>query len=568
MAELSSLHVKITGDSSSAQAAIREPIALLNQYGQAISYVKTQEAQMFANAKRGWSHMGKSIETFNKEARVSRFHSANLFAQFQDIGVMMMSGQSPFILAAQQGSQISQVLMQMGGTAKSQFAALRDAAKMFIAPTQILTIAVIAAAAALVQWGIKAAGAEDNLSDLEEQVKALTEEITKGKDEIRQFNLGLSSTAQLRIFDQLREAQTELNRLEARRAAAIESGSQSARRQLRSINAQIKAQADHVKELQDLLNEAQKVEEVQERTTEGAKELAEAERLLGEQMQQVARDAAVLRVETEKARDAAMEAAREWTIMQGLRSRFRGEDALMGMEVAIDPSNLDPDKYNNKKKGREDPLKGELEQLQESLMTELELEKHMHDEKQAVLEEALKKRYLTEVQFKELEAKLHEEHAKRLAEIDVWRHGTALQQTGAFMGQMAAAMMTGNEKMLQIAKVFGAGEALINAWRTYSQVMADPNLPWFAKIPTAVSLLGSAMQAVNAIKGVGKGGSGQKSVSGGGGGGGASSGGGQSSRVALTLIGSENATFSRTQIRDLINQINQATEDGAIVRLT
>jgi hypothetical protein len=74
------------------------------------------------------------------------------------------------------------------------------------------------------------------------------------------------------------------------------------------------------------------------------------------------------------------------------------------------------------------------------------------------------------------------------------------------MGDMASALQGGNERMARIARVFGAGEALVNAWRAYSQVLADPTLPFFAKIPAALSVLSAGLGAVQAIKGGGSGG--------------------------------------------------------------
>ncbi|MEM9394406.1 MAG: hypothetical protein AAGA38_11140 [Pseudomonadota bacterium] len=40
-----------------------------------------------------------------------------------------------------------------------------------------------------------------------------------------------------------------------------------------------------------------------------------------------------------------------------------------------------------------------------------------------------------------------------------------------------------------------------------------------------------------------------------------------SSNVAIQLVGSENATFTRDQMRDLIEHLNEAQEGGSIIRL-
>lgn len=78
------------------------------------------------------------------------FQTANLAAQFNDIGVMLASGQSPMILALQQGTQISQVLGPMG--AAGAVNALKTAFISLFNPVSLITIGTIAAGAALFQY--------------------------------------------------------------------------------------------------------------------------------------------------------------------------------------------------------------------------------------------------------------------------------------------------------------------------------------------------------------------------------------------------------------------------------
>jgi len=75
---------------------------------------------------------------------------ANLAAQFNDIGVMLAAGQSPLILAIQQGTQISQVIGPMGAAGAAR--ALKEAFLSLLSPVTFLTIGSIAAGAALIQW--------------------------------------------------------------------------------------------------------------------------------------------------------------------------------------------------------------------------------------------------------------------------------------------------------------------------------------------------------------------------------------------------------------------------------
>ncbi|MGI0527292.1 phage tail length tape measure family protein [Rhizobium giardinii] len=67
---------------------------------------------------------------------------ANLAAQFSDIGVQLSGGQSPLLIALQQGSQIGQVLGPMGAGGAVQ--ALGGAFISLLSPVNLLTIGTIA----------------------------------------------------------------------------------------------------------------------------------------------------------------------------------------------------------------------------------------------------------------------------------------------------------------------------------------------------------------------------------------------------------------------------------------
>ena len=112
----------------------------------------------------------------NKNANVmnvSAFNTANLAAQFNDIGVTLAAGQSPFLIALQQGTQVSQVLQLMSkdvGVVRALFAGL----KSVISPISLITIGVIAAGAALGQWAISAFKASRETRDFEEIIEELS----------------------------------------------------------------------------------------------------------------------------------------------------------------------------------------------------------------------------------------------------------------------------------------------------------------------------------------------------------------------------------------------------------
>lgn len=137
---------------------------------------------------------------------------------------------------------------------------------------------------------------------------------------------------------------------------------------------------------------------------------------------------------------------------------------------------------------------------------------------------------------------------------------TQLKLWEGFFGDMAGALQGGNEKLLKISKAFGAAQALISAYQGAAEAL---KLPFPANLAAYAKVLATGLGAVNAIQNV---------TAGGGGGRGGSAGGAAaaptfSQSVAITLNGSESATYSKGQIRGLINQINEAVEGGARIRL-
>jgi len=82
--------------------------------------------------------------------------TANVFAQLNDIGVMMAAGQNPIQLALQQGMQLNQVWGSMGNNVGGILRTLGGAFMSLLNPINLVTIGVIAGGAALVQWAFSA----------------------------------------------------------------------------------------------------------------------------------------------------------------------------------------------------------------------------------------------------------------------------------------------------------------------------------------------------------------------------------------------------------------------------
>lgn len=114
----------------------------------------------------------------------------------------------------------------------------------------------------------------------------------------------------------------------------------------------------------------------------------------------------------------------------------------------------------------------------------------------------------------------------------------------------------------------GAAIAVTNSWLAFTEVLKDPSFVGnpAGRMAAAAAALASGFNAVRSIKSGGKGtaGAGGGGAAASAGGGGGASGGNVSRNVAIRLEGD---VFGQEQIRGLINQINEAVEGGALVRL-
>ncbi|WP_172294821.1 phage tail length tape measure family protein [Pseudoruegeria sp. HB172150] len=146
-----------------------EEIALAEREG-ALSAQVASAARERAAAQLSASSVAAG--QYGAAMKASGHQTAYMTAQLNDIGVMLASGQSPLILAIQQGTQLNQ-LWAMMGTRAQIFSTMKAGFLSMVSPMSLLTIGVIAGGAALAQWAINAWSAEDAGKSLEDQLSSL-----------------------------------------------------------------------------------------------------------------------------------------------------------------------------------------------------------------------------------------------------------------------------------------------------------------------------------------------------------------------------------------------------------
>lgn len=717
MSENVELRARFTGDANPFKAAAKQVTTVLDAFGRPMANLKRESEEAARSASRAFSQLKSridpaykaaqemsrasrvlnqqltagnidlqehgrlltlaqqkylaaagAVDTMNSQVRASRFAAGNLMAQFQDIGVMVASGQSPFLMAVQQGSQINQVLLGLKDQGKSTMATLGAAARQFINPMQLVTFAVIAGVAAFGQWAMsaiaarrEAAGAATGLASYVDIATEAREEIGNLADEQERLNRGLRDTTELGLERGIEEQLVVVQALQEQYELAQQTQAEGADVQLALLQAaeqELARRRELYETLVQAREEAERREEEEEQINERLEDQAEALRRIrearaeislqlqddlrsmreqiamqeliqqyGEESAQVAEARAraearsqgyvgqaveqyvalamQLRETEQETQDlqTAMEAingistanvqeqilaiARALNISTLAAERLRkalpagqspyipepqgapmsGQPGLLAAQGAFAVPIGDPNAgTGGGGGGGSDPFEAEWERLRESFQTQAEIQMEAYAQQQEILQEALDRRLITLEEYHQMAEDLQQQHQDRMSAIDVYRYGTGLEKTQQFFGDMADAFATGNERMMQIGRAFGAAEALINAWRTFSQVMSDASLPWYAKLPAAISLLGSAMKAVQAIKSIGNDGSGPRSagaVSGAGGGVGRPQEQAPAQQRSLTLIGDR---FNRQQAIAIAEFMNDGTDDGLIIR--
>ena len=138
----------------------------------------------------------------------------------------------------------------------------------------------------------------------------------------------------------------------------------------------------------------------------------------------------------------------------------------------------------------------------------------------------------------------------------------ALGAWGGYFDNLVSMSGSQSQRLLGIAKTFGAAQALVDTWRAHNQVLADPRLPYWAKIAAAAKVLASGLGAVNAIRSVTAGGGGGRA--GGGAAGGAQSAPPQPLQAILNLQGPFAAALG-SEISPLFDRLREEAGDRGYV---
>lgn len=178
-----------------------------------------QQADVLRQLTASYNMADAAASNFSTSQKNAAMQSSNVFAQLNDIGVMLAAGQNPFQLALQQGTQLNQVWASMGEQGKTLGGVsgmLRSAFSSMISPMNLLTIGVIAGSAALIQWAFDSGEAaksadvfKEKLGGLATAAEGYEAAIIRAKDPMYSLVQEFGSQAQEaeRLFDLMERIQ-------------------------------------------------------------------------------------------------------------------------------------------------------------------------------------------------------------------------------------------------------------------------------------------------------------------------------------------------------------------------
>lgn len=549
----------VSGYSAKAQGELRKLVTGAQSTNSALN-------QASASVIRYGANTGKATQ-----------NTANLTAQINDIGVMLQAGQSPFMLAIQQGTQMNQVLDNMGTTGKARVDALKQAIFNAISPANLLTVGIIGLGAAAVQIAVKMFSAKEETDNFRLTLKEAREEIAKMQEELRLLQLNRTP-----VEDALIAAVEEANTYYEDQLAVLG-------KMLLQQQAGVQIADEIILQQKAIVDEAERRLRLEEKALEEARKLPGAIQDQEAEMERLEEEARATREAFDAYEEALAAAIDEAFLLRELTKQTATSAEAYAAALAktgqVNPfaegeAGADPAKKGKGKTtgisveenikaatggaSAADKLATDLQALQDSLKSAEELQIEAFNRQQALLEEALAKKKLTEEEYFMWRERAQGEHQAAMTQIDAYAYGNNVDKLAAFMGDAASVLAEGNEDMLKISRAFAAAQALISTLQGAAKELEKGTFGF----ATAAAVIAKGMSFITAINGVTAGSASAGTAAAADTTGTTSAGTAAattSAQVAIQLSGGD--MFSRDQVILLINSINEAVEDGAELRL-
>lgn len=190
MTEESALNFRMTASIAALEKVLARAegrvVATANKMQREFTRANEGVTKGTARAAEGLSRATMQMSQLGVMSSQTRASMQNAAAQFQDIGVTAASGMNPLLIALQQGTQLSAAFA--GQSTRQALGGLVGAFTSIVNPVSLVTIALVAGAAALVQWAMKAVGAGGETEKFADVIKRANASI----DRMRELSHDLS----------------------------------------------------------------------------------------------------------------------------------------------------------------------------------------------------------------------------------------------------------------------------------------------------------------------------------------------------------------------------------------
>lgn len=155
---------------SRAAAAAQSAGRALQQADSHVEAYRQHLAAIPAAAGQAAAGVNKLTQAANDNAGALQSNTSNIAAQFQDIGVTAAMGMNPLIIGLQQGTQLSAVFAQSGGTMRD---VLVGAFKQIASAQALLTIGMVALVAVAIQLAMAWYNSESEAEKLAKRIESI-----------------------------------------------------------------------------------------------------------------------------------------------------------------------------------------------------------------------------------------------------------------------------------------------------------------------------------------------------------------------------------------------------------
>lgn len=483
-------------------------------------------------------------------------HTANVFSQLNDIGMMMAAGQNPLQLALQQGTQLNQVWGQMGGRIGAVGAVLRGAFMSLLNPLNLVTIGVIAGGAALVNYftgGSEAAKTlKDRISDLEASVTSINEitkiyssdglqDLLKKYGEVDAALLQMierqNKFAQNQAMQTARDAIADITSEYGGMLTMIEAGGRAGQTAFFQLKNELGISTQQAIQLRNAINDANSATTFERQ----AEALGRMNAILGQSKASVT-DVYGAALDAE---DAIRQLSNSAPKANWMNASIDGVNALIGrIGAAITAANklnsfagtvkgaatggagagaAGAGSFTLESTGKlggygssggggggSDPYQANLDRLMSSLMTERETVEKWYADNEVILNDRRAMELLGAAGHKEAMLDLERQYHEKLSKIKDDSASMSLTGMSTYFGELNSIAGGGFDGLIRAQKSFAAAQLAIDQVKALSAIWGDASIPFLAKgfaIGRTLAAFAGLKSALSGGKGASGGGS-------------------------------------------------------------